>query len=404
VFFYVARQPILNESKAIYGYELLFRDGPNNSFPNIASDEATIRLVEGSEFNAGVKLLTDNNFAFVNFSESALLDGLPSLLPTDKTVIELLEDIPPTPAILEAVQRYKGEGYQIALDDFEYHPGWHEFLPYVDIIKVDFRAMNTAHINQLLKDLRFFTGRLLAEKIETYDEYQQAKSLGFTLFQGYFFARPELIQKRVLSSSQAVCMRLLELTSEPNYHIDSVAELIEQDIGLTYKLLKFVNSAFFRRQSEINSIQQAIVRLGQVEIRKFSALIAAASLADGKPDELIKLSFIRARFMELLAQHNEQYKVEPASAFLTGVLSKLDAMMDNELTVILSGVAIAKEIKRPLIEGTGPMAFFLRTCEVLEQGNWTQLERLAQRLRIKPAQLIEYYQQAQQWGQSFAKT
>ncbi|MEC9319122.1 MAG: HDOD domain-containing protein, partial [Pseudomonadota bacterium] len=156
-------------------------------------------------------------------------------------------------------------------------------------------------------------------------------------------------------------------------------------------------------QSEIHSIQQAIVRLGQAELRKFTALIATATLAEGKPDELIKLSFVRARFMEQLALHNKNYGADAASAFLTGLLSKLDAMMDNDLNAILSGVAIAAEIKRPLIEGKGPLSFFLKACEALETTDWAKLELIAERLRVESKTLVLYYQQAQAWAREIGR-
>lgn len=397
MFFYVARQPILTQDKQLFGYELLFRDGPHNAFPNVTSDEATLRLVEGGEFNTGIRQLTDDHHAFVNFSEQAILEGLPRLLPVKGTVVELLETIQPIEQILAAVKTLKADGYQIALDDFEYTPDWLAFLPYVDIIKIDFRALTIAQISQLIKKLRGFNGQFLAEKIETPEEFDQARQLGFSLFQGYFFARPEMIQRRALSPSQTICMRLLELTSQPDYEVEPVAELIEQDVTLTYKLLRFVNSAFFKRQSEIHSIQQAVVRLGLSELRRFTALIATATIADGKPDELIKLSFVRARFMEQLALSNHAYGADAASAFLTGLLSKLDAMMDNELSAILDGVAIAPEIKRPLLEGKGPLSFFLKTCEALEETDWAKLELLAKRLKLESKTLVLYYHQAQAW-------
>tara|TARA_B100000700_G_scaffold305868_1_gene380436 strand:+ start:838 stop:2052 length:1215 start_codon:yes stop_codon:yes gene_type:complete len=397
VFFYVARQPILTQDKQLFGYELLFRDGPHNAFPNVTSDEATLRLVEGGEFNTGIRQLTDDHHAFVNFSEQAILEGLPRLLPVKGTVVELLETIQPTEQILAAVKALKADGYQIALDDFEYTPEWLAFLPYVDIIKVDFRALNIPQIRQLLSNLREFKGQYLAEKIETPAEFSQACKLGFSLFQGYFFARPEMIQRRALNASQTVCMQLLELSSQPNYEVNAIVALIERDISLTYKLLRFVNSALFKRQSEIQSIHQAIVRLGQSEVCRFTALMATATLAEGKPDELIKLSFVRARFMEQLALSNQAYGADSTSAFLTGLLSKLDAMMDNDLSAILEGVAISSEIKRTLIEGKGPLSFFLKVCEAIEASDWTKIELFAKRLRIEANTLVLYYHQAHIW-------
>lgn len=401
--FYIARQPILDANKKLIAYELLFRDGFNNAFPSIDSNEATARLVENSEFSSGISSLTANNKAFINFTEQAICSQLPQLLPKHAIVVELLESIEPTDAVFAAVTELKQRGYTIALDDFEFSSPWARFLPYIDIIKIDFRALTVAQIKQQMSTMRGFEGRFLAEKIESYQEYEQAQSLGFDYFQGYFFAKPEVIQRRSLSVSQKVYLNLLQQTTAPQYNPAAVTAIIEQDTGLSFKLLRFVNSAFFARGSEITSLKQAVVRLGQQEIRKFVAIVATACLSDQKPDELTRLSIIRARFCELLAMSNKQYGSEQDTAFLAGLLSNIDAIMDDELAKILMVIHAGAVIYQALIDRQGAIGCFITTVEAIEQADWPLVKKASQRLKINNNTLLQAYYDACAWAEAINK-
>lgn len=398
--FYLARQPIFNAKKALYAYELLFRDGFDNAFPVIDSDEATQRLIENSEFSSGIEALTGNNKAFINFTEESICSGLPELLPKRSVVIELLETIPPTDEVFAAVKSLKEKGYTVALDDFEFTPQWAKFLPFIDIIKMDFRLLSIIQIKQQMSAHKGFQGQYLAEKIEDYNEFSQALELGFTYFQGYFFARPEIIQRRSLSASQKVYMELLEKVTAEDYNPDEIAEIVERDTGVSYKLLRFVNSAFFARQSDITSLKQAVVRLGQQEIRKFVAIIATASLGESKPNELTRLSIARARFCEQLAQTDPRYGAEPGTAFLSGLLSKLDALMDDELEHLLNNIHAGNTIQSALLSKKGAIAFFLSTAEAIERIHWGNISRSAKKLKLPEKDVIDMYQKAANWAAS----
>lgn len=396
--FYIARQPIFNRQKSLFAYELLFRDGFENSFPNIDSNEATARLVENSEFSGGIEALTGNNKAFINFTEESICSLLPQLLPKKSIVIELLETIRPTDAVYEAVLTLKQQGYTLALDDFEYDRRWSRFMPLIDIIKMDFRLQSVAQIRQQMQSHDGFSGTYLAEKIEDYDEFKQSLELGFDLFQGYFFAKPEVIQRRSLSVSQKVYLELLEKITAESYNPDEIAHIVERDTGVSFKLLRFVNSAFFARRSEITSLKQAVVRLGQEEVRKFVAIIATTSLGEEKPHELTRLSIGRARFFEQLALQNPRYGAEPGAAFLSGLLSKLDAMMDDELAKILGHIRASPTIRHALIDKRGAIGFFLATAEAVEQVNWPLIQKAAGKLKLTSDTIIESYHEASNWA------
>ncbi|MCH2548388.1 MAG: HDOD domain-containing protein [Alphaproteobacteria bacterium] len=396
--FYIARQPIFDRNTKLVAYELLFRDGLENAFPNIDPNEATERLVENSEFGSGIDALTANNRAFINFTEQAICSQLPEVLPKASIVVELLETVAPTDDVYQAVKTLKLKGYTLALDDFEYDARWARFMPYIDIIKMDFRLMSLSQIEQQMAAHAGFNGQYLAEKVESYDEFHQSIKLGFSYFQGYFFAKPEMIQRRSLSVSQKVYLDLLETVTAEFYDPDKIATIVERDTGVSYKLLRFVNSAFFARRSEITSLKQAVVRLGQQEIRKFVAIIATASLGQNKPSELTQLSVCRARFCENLAIKDSRYGAEPGAAFLSGLLSKLDALMDDELSHILSHIHASPMIRQALISKKGAIGFFLATAEAVECSRWLQIEQCANKLKLTSDDLFEIYQDAFIWA------
>lgn len=396
--FYIARQPIFDRQKKLVAYELLFRDGFANAFPNVDSNEATERLVENSEFSSGIDALTANNKAFINFTERAICSQLPQVLPKNSIVVELLETVQPTDEVYDAVVALKEQGYTVALDDFEYDARWARFMPHIDIIKMDFRLMSVPQIKQQMKSHQGFEGQYLAEKLESYDEFNQSYELGFDYFQGYFFAKPEIIQRRSLSVSQKVYLELLEKVTAEQYNPDEIAHIVERDTGVSFKLLRFVNSAFFARRSKITSLKQAVVRLGQEEVKKFVAIIATASLGETKPNELTRLSITRARFCEQLALKDKRYGAEPGAAFLSGLLSKLDAMMDDELSKILDHIHAGPTILQALIEKRGAISFFLATAAAIERIDWQHIERAAGKLKLSSSTVIALYHEASNWA------
>ncbi|RUO80620.1 EAL domain-containing protein [Idiomarina tyrosinivorans] len=395
--FYVARQPILKKDKSLFAYELLFRNGPENAFPDISLDEATQRLVEGSEFNSGIQQLTGNSLAFVNFTARSLKQRLPLLMPHDQIVVELLETITPTAAVVEAVLELKQKGYTIALDDFEYSDAWQPLIEIADIIKYDFQALGANGLKQQMDLLQGFSGVYLAEKIETHDEFTRAKEMGFSLFQGYFFARPEMVKSRTLNASQQIYTQLLSLVSQSNFSIPDVVKTVEKDTGMSFKLLRFANSAVYQRRQKVETLRQAIVFLGQKELQRFVAIIALSELGSGKPEELLKLSILRARFCEMMANDLSTAKLDPSHAFLTGLLSNLDAIMNDTIENLLARIAISEKISDALVAKKGPLAFLISLINAFERANWPVIKQACERLQRPEVEVANIYKQAADW-------
>lgn len=389
---YIARQPILDRSKHTIGYELLFRDGPNNTFPEVDPELATSRLLSDHFLSTHYNSLGDN-LGFVNFPYQSLINRVPTLFPRKNLVVEILEDCPPTPELLSAVRELAAEGYIIALDDFVPSKAWRAFLPYIAIIKFDIQSFSIDKARIYIDRFADSNIRFLAEKVETYQEFELAHQAGFDYFQGYFFSKPEMIQRKALEPSFIAVVQLCKALSKSPIDYKAVEAIFAQDVSLSYKLLTYVNSSFLVT-ARIKSFHQALVYLGEERLRKFVALVAIASTRDTKPDYLYRLSVQRARFCELLANRTH---VDPSAAFLTGMFSLLDSLLDQPMHDLLESIPIDDEVKLALTEGTGILARILGTTISYERANWPSLNRLALNLGLSDEALSHCYDQSVSW-------
>jgi EAL and modified HD-GYP domain-containing signal transduction protein len=397
MYFYAARQPILDAEKNLFAYELLFRDGVDNVFPGIDEDEATTRIIEGSQFNLGLAHLTGNKPAFINFTLDTILKNYPAMLPPETLVVEILETVTPGKKLLASVIELKKQGYVIALDDYEHKPVWRHFFPYVDIIKIDLRAMSFEEVEQVMTELADFKHiNYLAEKVETLAEFNQCKKMGFKYFQGYFFSKPEMVKTKTLSPSQLTLSELLAETSSTDIDLPKVTQIFERDINLSYKLLRYSNSATFKRRADISTIKQAIVALGKYELKKFLSLLFTASVSDEKPQELLRLAMVRARFCENLAEINEDG--DASMAFLTGMLSLIDAILDEDIATVMEQLPLSLEIKEALVNKKGKLATYLQLAMTYERGLWEQESALETSLKLSDEQVPAIYANAIDWS------
>ncbi|MCC5856441.1 MAG: HDOD domain-containing protein [Idiomarina sp.] len=397
MFFYIARQPILNREKKLFAYELLFRNGKSNAFPDISADVATASLIENSQLQHSVNEITDKHRAFINFTEKGLLDELPTFLPKDDIVVEVLETVTPSKEVFASLTVLKDKGYTLALDDYDFNPAWESILPIIDIIKVDLKASTRDQVMNLFSVAQKHDIRLLAEKVETYQEFQDCLTDGFDYFQGYFFARPEIVQKRSLAPNQLIYTQLMKACSEPEIDFDTVSQLMSRDVGLTYKLMRYVNAPAIGAGRRIESLKQAVVYLGEAQIKKFVAVIAAAQLGAHKPSELVRLSVVRARMCELLAERSNVL-IDADKAFITGMFSILDAILDEPLKDVVARIQLSPDISNALLERKGPLAFCLGTVMFYEKANWEKVSQVAKRLGVSEDDIPEMYLSALNWA------
>lgn len=392
--FFAARQPILDNQRNVVAYELLFRDSFENVFPDVNEETATAKIIEGIQLHIGLDSLAKDKPAFVNFTAESLQKGYPLLLPKDKCVVEILENIPPTPSLLKICQALKKKGYVIALDDYQHQKEWAHFFPYIDIIKVDYTLSSALEISQVAAIAKKYENiKLLAEKIETYQEFEHASELGFDYFQGYFFCKPEMVSRQSLDPSQVSLASLMTEMSSTRPDIKKMTAAIENDVHLSFKLLKFTQSPLFKRKSQIQNIKQAIVSIGQEELRRFVSLLFTAQFSESKPAELATLAHNRAHFCEKIYQTGN-IGSHHASAFLVGMLSLLDAMLDSTLDEVIKDLPVSKDIKQALVHKSGPLYSPLRLCELFEKGDWEGVNEVASSLHISMSQVNDFYRQA----------
>lgn len=398
MYFYAARQPILDLNKNLYAYELLFRDSIDNVFPDVCGDEATSKMIEASQFNMGISEFTANKPAFINFTAETLAQGYPEMLTNEEVVVEILETVKPGKKLLAMCKDLFEKGYTLALDDYEHQSVWAHFYPYIKIIKIDIQHSGLDEISTVKQAIRNFPDiKILAEKVETYEEYEKAKELGCELFQGFFFSKPEMVKTKNLNPSQISVAELLYETSKTDLDLDGIKAVFERDVTLSYKLLRYANSAIFRRRKEISTIKQALITLGSVELKRFLGLMFAVNANPDKPTELINLSMARAKFCELVAEQSEQ-DVDSSIAFLTGLLSMIDAILDESIDTILEKLPLAQEIKDSLVSGEGTMADLILLVEYTEQAKWQESEQIMQSLGVKQELVNKCYNEALAWA------
>nr|WP_181710771.1 EAL and HDOD domain-containing protein [Vibrio tarriae] len=384
----------MDREKSTIGYELLFRDGPKNTFPDIDPEEATSRLLSDHFLTAHYSTLGDL-LGFVNFPYQSLLNMVPTLFPVKSLVVEILEDCPPTPELLSAIKKMAQLGYKIALDDFIPSNDWKAFLPYISIIKFDIRLVPIPKAKLFMNKLRTMKIEFLAEKVETYEEFEQAKLAGFHYFQGYFFSKPEIIQRKALQPSFLTIVHLLKEVAKPEVDFREIEAIVAKDISLSYKLLTFVNSST-TVSSKIQSFRQALVYLGQQKLRKFISLVAIASTQDSKPDYLYNLAILRARFCEMLSERVPT-NIAPGTGFLTGMFSVLDSLLDQSLESIVKEMPIEEEVKQALTQGSGTLGQILALNKAYEMADWGQVVALGQALNLPNEAPTECYIEAVKW-------
>ncbi|MCG9757959.1 MULTISPECIES: HDOD domain-containing protein [Pseudoalteromonas] len=403
MYFYAARQPIFNVQRELIGYELLFRDSLNNVFPEIDGDEATSRLVEGSQFTFGLDDLTNQHPAYINFTLETLAKGYVQMLAPEQVVVEILETVQPGKRLLACVKELKEQGYTLALDDYQHQNVWRHFFPYIDQIKVDFLASNLEQINIIKAAIQDFPQiDLVAEKVESYEQFELAKSLGFKYFQGFFFAKPEMVKTKSLAPSELAMAELLYETSSVEPDLARITQVFERDVNLSYKLLRYANSAVFKRRAEISTIKQALVVLGNDELKRLISLLFASQLNTEKPKELLSLSLLRAHFMEAVATKAKKIS-DTGSTFLVGMMSLMDAILDDDMANLLTKLPLSQEIKSTLLKKPSAFGIYLDLAESMEKGDWGSVETMSKSLGLSSQNIAELYQKSQVWSDTQIK-
>ncbi len=390
---YVARQPIVDREQKVFGYELLFRDGIENCFTG-DSDEASRATLDRSLL-MGLDVLCDGRRAFVNCTRDTLIKGLVTLLPSASTVVEILEDVPPDPDVVAACQNLKEAGYLLALDDYVADDPRESLAEMADIIKVEMQLTTEAQRAEMIKRHGPWRTRMLAEKIETQNDFVRARDQGFVYFQGYFFRRPEMIQTRDMPAHRLHYLRMLQEVSRPDLDVPGLERLIKAEASVCYRLLRYMNSAVFGLKTEIRSIRHALSLLGEREVRRWVRLVAAVGAGQDRPSDLVLAALVRARFGELLAPQVEHGE---SDLFLLGLLSLIDAMLEMPMAEVLERVPLDHETKNVLLGKPSVLRPVYQLMLAHESGEWEAAAQLSESLQLISEDVGGYYWQAQLWA------
>ncbi len=365
----VARQAIFDRDQDVVGYELLFRQQLSDDraiFDN--RDDASTQVILDTFLNIGLDQIVGSTPAFLNLTRNFFLGAQELPFPKDRVVLEVLEGECIDPPLVEAIRGYSAAGYRIALDDFVYSPDYDALLDLADIVKIDVLELGPREIETQLEILAPYDVVLLAEKVETHEHFEYCRKLGFDLYQGFFLCRPNVVSGYRIPANRMATLRLLAKLQDPNVQLDRLEQVIREDLSLSYKLLRLINSAFYSLPQRIESIRQTLVLLGLQQIRSWVSLLTMSSLQD-KPGELTVTAMIRAKMAERICEEAGQMNADVA--FTIGLFSTLDAMLDMPMEEILDTLGLAEELSQALhCEHRGSLGEVLQCVLAYERGDW----------------------------------
>ena len=396
---FVARQPIFDPHQKVYAYELLFRSGMDNFFDASDPDQASTSVIVDSLLLMGMEKLTGGDRAFINCTRNVLIKGYAALLPKDKVVVEILESVEPDDEVVGACLRLKRAGFMLALDDFIYEERLEPLLPLIDFVKIDFRETTERDRKALVEKLSPRGIKMVAEKVETRSELQQASEMGYTYFQGYFFSKPEIIVAQDIPGYKLNYLRVLQAVNQPEINLVELENIIKLEASLTYKLLRYLNSAFFGFRTEIRSIHHALALLGEEELKKWASLIAMAAMGADKPPELVVSVIVRAVFCESLAPRIGMMN-RSNDLFLLGMMSLIDAVLDRPLPEILEKMPISHEVKEALLGVENRFRDVYETVIAYEASDWRSFAEKARKLNLDEETVPDLYLKSVEWAKN----
>lgn len=398
---FVARQPILDRSQRLCAYELLFRASRTATGSHCSGDEATLRVLNASLLVLGLPGLTKGQKAFINITRDLLLDGVCKMLPSHQVVLEILEDVHPDDDVVAACQELKEAGYSIALDDYVDTPEMNRLLALAEIVKVDFCLTAPEERRRLAESMTSRGIRLLAEKVETREEHEEARELGYAYFQGYFFCRPQTVAGREIPMVKVNHLRLLRELYRPDMDYGDMADVVRTDVALSVKLFRWVNSYCVEMPNTISSPRRALAQVGELALRKWGSLITAVGMCEDKPPELLSMCLVRARLCELIAPEAGLTR-QSSDLFLIGLLSMVDAIVDRPLEQVLREISASSEITSALLEpAASPLGCVYGLVRCYERGDWNGVDERAGKLDVPVERLPELYLQAVHWTRRY---
>jgi EAL and modified HD-GYP domain-containing signal transduction protein len=397
---FVARQAILDRAQKIMGYELLFRSGIENSFPDTHPGSAASRAVLDKALLVGIDVLCDGGKAFVNCTQEVLTDYLITVLPPSTTVVEILEGVEVSDSVFAACRTLKGAGYMLALDDFVPGGPQQQLLPLVDIVKIDVQETPPGKYRSFLREQLARGVWAVAEKVETQECYEEARSVGFTHFQGYYFAKPVVLDMPDLPTDILSRLRLLQCIASEELNYREVETTIKCDPALVYRLLRYLNSALFSFPCSVSSVRHALSLLGDQEIRRWMTLIVAIAAVQDKPMALLRLALLRAKFCGAMGRILHW---RGSDLFLLGLFSLMDTILGVPMPELLRRVRLPDPISQALLGQSTSLDPVMRLIYGLESADWKGCDEVAQQLGLRESVISQAYIESVAWTKEFVK-
>jgi c-di-GMP-related signal transduction protein len=367
-------------------------------FRETDADTASRRTLDTS-LQMGLKLLCDSRRGFVNCTRDTLLKEYMTLLPSTLAVVEVLESVPVDDLVVAALKRLKQAGYLVALDDFTLNDPREPLTEFADIIKVDICQTTSEQYAVMITKYGSWLRHMLAEKVETREEFTAAKKAGFTYFQGYFFRRPEVLQAKEIPASRLNYLRLLSAVSQPELNPREFESMIKHEVSICYRLLRYLNSAAFGIKNEVHSVRHALALLGEREVRRWVRLVATLTIGENRSSELVASAMVRARFCELLAPripHGE------SDLFLMAMLSMVDAILEIPMISVLEAIPLDHETKALLLGAPSKLRPLYDLMLARESGNWQSTAECSRILGLSESEVAEAFWQAMQWARQIS--
>ena len=392
---YLARQPIFTCNHQLYGYELLYRCSENNCFLEMDDDQATAELIYNTFFILGLSNITEGKKAFINFSKKLINSDIPLLLPKDLVVLELLERDIVNQETIDACKKMRLEGYTIAADDFILSNDTQALLDVVDIVKIEFPCITVSEQSKIIQKYKS-NAKFLAEKIETREEYQQAVDLGYDYFQGYFFSKPSMLKSKDISAIDTNTFRIVDELNKPDPNFTVITDIIEGDLGLTYKLLQLTNYVYYGTRNKITTINRALTYLGTKELYQWFSLMMIKDFQNIENVETIKLSLVRGKLMELLA--TETHSPYANEYFFLGMFSLVDVLTNQPMESIVQRLPLPDRVISALLGEDNELSRILNFVVAHEKAESINAETLG--IKISGSAFIDLYIKAITWARS----
>ena len=387
---YVGRQPIYGRRLEVYAYELLYRGGPVDFADFEEGDRATSQVLLNAFTEMGVERVVGSRLAFVNLTRGFVIGEYPLPLPRSKVVLEVLEDVEADEEVVAGLRELRRQGYRIALDDFVHRPETEPLLALADIVKVDVLGLSAEEVRARVRLLRPYGPKLLAEKVETREQFEVCQEAGFDYFQGFFLARPSVLQGVGIPSSRLNLLRLLAELLDPESDIDRVQEIVSQDVTLSYRLLRHINAAKYGMPRRIESIRETVLYLGIPLVRNLASLFLLSHV-DDTPHELLVISMMRGKMCELLAR--AAGRPGPHNYFTVGLFSTLDVLLGAPMSVVTAKLPLADDLRQALLERSGAPGEALACVTAYEQGDWSHVRCLG----LPPAAIKKAFLDTLEW-------